>query len=167
LTTKLCPLGQTSHSFASPNLKSDMVVFGCMFSLCWLVCLLLSSPYSKSILASAANSAPSITKPNEYCKDLTSALSLTSCIDGHRGLNVLVVPQNFPHPSLHGSDKRVFHVIEALVGLGHSVSVVPFARTTAKLTEFDHFLLGELVTVTFPGNKKPLLTSADPSESFV
>jgi len=116
------------------------------------------------IFARAFESLPSITNPNQYCTD--TANSLFSCEQSNHALKVLVVPQNFPHPSLHGSDKRVFHILENLIGLGHSVSVAPFAPTTAKLTEFDHLLLGQLHNVDYPTKKKPMLATTDPTESF-
>lgn len=75
----------------------------------------------------------------ELCKKSKSAERLSfSC---KHSLRVLVVPQNFPSPTLHGSDKRCFHVMEALRAVDHRVAMVPFMKTFVKPGDDDNELL--------------------------
>ena len=85
----------------------------------------------------------------EYCRgDLASKYPF-SCKQQKR---VLVIPQNYPVPTLHGSDKRCFHVLEALRALDHRVAVVPFMRTYYKPGEEDNELLRQLKVEFYPTN---------------
>ena len=101
-------------------------------------------------------------EPGVYCKAKT--LKFRSC--SRAALNVLIIPQNIPIPTLHGSDKRVYNIIESLIGLGHSVNILPFSTISAKSSEYDKQLLDVLQTVRFPSNRKPIVTFDNPMEKY-
>ena len=77
----------------------------------------------------------------ELCQDHVAYKYKFSCSHQKR---VLVIPQNFPVPTLHGSDKRCFHVLEALRALDHTVAVIPFSRSFNKPSDDDKSLLKQL-----------------------
>ena len=77
----------------------------------------------------------------ELCQDHVAYKYKFSCSHQKR---VLVIPQNFPVPTLHGSDKRCFHVLEALRALDHTVAVIPFSRSFNKPSDDDKSLLSLL-----------------------
>ena len=109
--------------------------------------------------------AVDIAKSKDYCAPaVRQKHKYHSC--SRDPLNFLLIPQNLPIPSLHGSDKRVFTIMENLVGLGHTIHLIPFSTTTAKQTEFDLYLLDELQNVKYPTNKKPLLRFEDPRSKY-
>ena len=83
----------------------------------------------------------------EFCQDHISYRYKFSCKHQKR---VLVIPQNFPVPTLHGSDKRCYHILEALRALDHTVAVIPYSRSFNKPGEEDKLLLKQLKVSFFP-----------------
>jgi glycosyltransferase involved in cell wall biosynthesis len=89
------------------------------------------------------------TTNGEYCTNpLTANKYPFSCKNQKR---VLVIPQNFPVPTLHGSDKRCFHVLESLRALNHYVGLIPFSRASVKPGDDDKSLLSQLKVEFFAG----------------
>lgn len=135
-------------------------------------------------IAVASDSDIYVTPRNYYCnKNRTLYKTCRSGTDTGHSLRILIVSQNFPIPSLHGCDKRVFHVIESLIGLNHSVSLVPFSSMSGgqkSFTGMDYELLASLkipivnnleILIRDKKNemvllKKPLLTYPRPTDSF-
>ena len=59
-------------------------------------------------------------------------------------LKIMVIPQAKIVPTLQGCDKRAYHLVECLIGLGHKVSIIPFSRTQLKPGVSDIALLSAL-----------------------
>ena len=99
------------------------------------------------------------TTNGEYCTNpLTANKYPFSCKNQKR---VLVIPQNFPVPTLHGSDKRCFHVLESLRALNHYVGLIPFSRASVKPGDDDKSLL--IMTISVKELKLKLSLGANPN----
>ena len=57
---------------------------------------------------------------------------------------VLLIMQGTMYPSAQGSDKRAYHVLEGLVGLGHNVAVALYGRKKPPQSDEDKMLLSLL-----------------------
>jgi glycosyltransferase involved in cell wall biosynthesis len=97
-------------------------------------------------------------RTGQYCETYNSKYGY-SCANPKR---VLVIPQSFPMPTMHGSDKRAYHLIETFKALGHTVAVAPFSRTGAKASDDDKGLLKALGVNIFPS----YITQKSPGKNF-
>ncbi len=106
-----------------------------------------SNRSSRSLFLSSEIRSFHLMTEGEFCQDHVKYKYPFSCNHPKR---VLVIPHNFPVPTLHGSDKRCFHVLEALRALDHTVALIPFSRTYAKPGDDDKALLKELKVQYYP-----------------
>jgi len=86
-----------------------------------LTFLLISSGISTTKNASTFVSS-NILNQHDLCEGSNRNQFAYSCANS---LRILVISQNIPLPTQIGSDKRVYHVLEILMALGHSVHLAP------------------------------------------